>query len=81
MAMMNHRALVRAHTHWRPRRRASAPVAAESTRRLRGHAWWATVAALVIAFAVGVGAFGVLRTADPHGSALPAYADGVARCF
>ena len=70
--MMNHRALVRAHTHWRPRRRASARVAAESSRRRRGHSWRATVAVLVAALAVGVGAAVLLRTADPHGSALPA---------
>ena len=70
--MMNRRALVRAHTHWRPRRRASARVPAESTRRSREHWWRATVAVLVAAFAVGVGAAVVLRTADPHGSALPA---------
>ena len=70
--MMNHRALVRAHTHWRPRRAAPATsVGTAPMREPRGRraAWLAAFAALLAGLAVAL----VLRHADgPAAVALPA---------
>ena len=70
--MMNHRALVRAHTHWRPRRAAPVTsVGMAATREPRGRraAWLASFATLLAGLAVAL----VLRHADGRPAvALPA---------
>ena len=70
--MMNHRALVRAHTHWRPRRAAPATsvgTAPMREPRRRRAVWLAAFAALLAGLAVAL----VLRHADGRAAvALPA---------
>ena len=72
MAMMNHRALARAHTHWRPRRAAPAtsagPPPARGGRASRV-AWLAVFAAVLAGLAI---ALVLLRAGGSAGRALPA---------
>lgn len=70
--MMNHRALVRAHTHWRPRRGAPAPSAVENPVRRSAGPWRVWLAACLLALAACVGVFMLLRGSHPEGPALPA---------
>jgi len=70
--MMNHRALVRAHTHWRPRRAAPATsVRTAPMRESRGlrAAWLAAFAAVLAGLAV---ALLLLRAGGLAAAALPA---------
>jgi hypothetical protein len=74
--MMNHRALVRAHTHWRPRRTAPAPAPAVGTAQMREPrerraARLAAVATLLVGVAV---ALVLTRAGGPGGPVLPATA-------
>ena len=70
--MMNHRALVRAHTHWRPRRAAPAAPAerpAAPRRRASRAAWLTAFAALLAGLAI---ALVLLGTGGSAGRTLPA---------
>ncbi len=72
MAMMNHRALVRAHTHWRPRRAAPATsISTAPTREPRRGcaAWLAASAALLAGLAI---ALVLVRTGGSAGRTMPA---------
>lgn len=71
MAMMNRRALVRAHSHWRPRRgmRPASVEGAQAAGNRRRRLWPAVCIALVLGFGAAVMA---VRSAHSAGPALPA---------
>src|SRR5579884_2393084 len=72
LAMMNHRALARAHTHWRPHRAVPAPPAerpAAAGRRASRPVWLTAVAALLAGLAI---VFVLLGTGGSAGPRLPA---------
>jgi hypothetical protein len=72
MAMMNHRALVRAHTHWRPRRAIPATTAGPLPARAQRASRVAWLAVFTAALAVAAIALVVLHAGGSSERALPA---------
>jgi hypothetical protein len=70
--MMNHRATVRAHTHWRPRPAARVSVLGDTNRSRGSRRWRLRLVVLLAVVAAGAGAFMLLRGQSSEVLALPA---------